>query len=502
MNNKKGSVAVFLMLILTAVLSVTAILYEGACSAAAKSISEGLGDLAGRSSLSEYHRGLKEDYGLFALYADEEKISEDLKYYIGKSLDGNSARKLGEEKSMELIRLSLESVAADTTEYSFIMSEVPEAQILDFMKYRAVYEGLDLLKQEEEVREGLIGSTAASENLQEKVQEAKEAEKRQEEEDRKAIEQEEENEGGVDQDAAAERHKRKEEKKKLKELILGQKKKNEGWWEEGDDSRVLRNQQEKNVLPSANVELKKNFDIADLLSGDVNQIMTDGRNSVYLNEYILLHFSDRVRNSSKKETFFENEVEYILCGHDNDKANLRQVRVYLFTLRTSLNLLHIYQDSQKNQLTLQAAMALAPGPGAPAVQLLIASLWAGAESERDLKDLLSGKNVPIIKRAEDWKLGLNDVMTAAVSSPSEETGRGQSYTDYLKLFLMVQSREARVIRLLDLIQLNLRLRWDKGFLVSDYCGGFAGQISFTRRMGLFPPFASSGGYTIEKIQKY
>lgn len=505
-NNKRGSTAVFLMMILAAVLGVTAVLFEGSCSAAAKSMSEGLTDLAGRSALSEYHRGLQSDYGLFGLRADEEMIAADLRYYMEQSL--SDSEDSGEE-TVKAVRLLLNGVEADSSEFSLLVPDVMEKQVLDYMKYRAVFSGLDLLKKEEELRSGLDQGTRAGKSEDELRKEAERAEREQEEADRNAIEAEKEEDGGGSGDAAEEREKREQEKKKLKDLIAGQKRRNEGTAGEGGaatggvaDDRVLRNKQEINALPSQLTDFSGVPDLAGLFSGNLQQALTEGRNSVYINEYLLLLFSNYVKDSSDKETFFRNEVEYILCGRSSDGANLRQVRAYLFTLRTSLNLAHIYADPEKRGLTLEAAAAIAPGPGAPAVQLLIASLWAGAESEQDIKLLLEGKKVPFLKGKEDWKTDLDSILAGEAGAPTDGEGRGQDYGDYLRLFLMLQSREIRLVRALDLIQLNLRLRCDREFRAADYCGGFACKAEFRRRTGLTSPFTFSGGYTIEKIQKY
>ncbi len=525
MKRKRGASAVFLTLILTAVLGVTAVLFEGACSSAARSMSEGLADLTGRSALSAYHRELKEEYGLFGLEAYEENIEDDLRYFIEESLrhdPGKAAGHGGGEAPLELVSLSLSELQTDASEYLLIRPDVLEGQILDYMKYRALFSGLDLAGEEEEMRSGLSGSAEAAELERRRNEEARRAREEQEQADRESREDEEES----DEDRAA-RRKREQAGRRLSDLIGLQRKDRDGWTPtaaSGPPQRELQNAQEIAALPSSLVDYRKTADLTSVLKGSMGEILAEGRNSVYLNGYISEHCADYV-NGPARETFFRNEIEYILCGHLGDGKNLKQIRLYLYGLRESLNLAHIYQDPAKRRMTMDMALAVAPGPGAPFVQLLIAAVWAGAETVTDVNDLLAGRAVPFIKKPEDWKLSLDSLLTAsdegidaaagAAGKPDigekgegaedagNQAGKGRgSYRDYLQLFLMIQSREARLVRLMDLIQLNMRLRCDREFRLENYCGGFYCRTVFVRRTGLLAPRLISGGYAIEKNQSY
>ena len=61
-------------------------------------------------------------------------------------------------------------------------------------------------------------------------------------------------------------------------------------------------------------------------------------------------------------------------------------------------LAHIYSDPAEKAETLAMAEILTPGAAAPATQALLASTWAYAESDNDVKLLWQGGKVPVTKR--------------------------------------------------------------------------------------------------------
>lgn len=501
LHSKKGGAAVFLAMALAGMIAVTAVLLEGACAFAAGSYMEGVCDLAARSVLSSYHRQLREDYGLFAMEAREEKIEGDLSYFI----DGTFNRKKKGKELLSLIAVRQKNVFADVSPFLLIKPDVVLEQILDYMKYRALALGWEL-SSEAWLGAGLKESAGALELARQKEEEAAQAEREQEEEDRARREEAAENPQDADPEADEEESRRRKEKKRLSQMLKEQRQRNEGegTGEERED-RVLRNRQMIRQLPSRLTDYAAFPDLGGVLGKDPEELLLTGRDSLYLDEYILLQFSSFAGKKQGKETFFQNEAEYILCGHPSDERNRKQVKAYLFTLRAGLNLSHIYGDPAKRQLTLNAALAIAPGPAAPAAQLLIATLWAGGESEQDVAALYNGERVPFVKGREDWKTDLEGILSGALAPENpagKEGGRGQSYEDYLRLFLLLSGRESRLIRLMDLIQLNMRLRYEKDFRVADYCGGFFFRADLARKNGFMMPAGLLGGRIIEKVHRY
>jgi len=160
--------------------------------------------------------------------------------------------------------------------------------------------------------------------------------------------------------------------------------------------------------------------ITDFLSGTGEALLK----SVYVNEYIIGAFKnaniDKIPVSRintygfPAETFFEKaEVEYIIFGGKKEKTNARLAQLSIFGIRMGLNLIHIYMDSKKTAAALSAALAVSgwTGFGVPIVKNLIILGWAAGESYLDLKDLNNGKDVPVYKTENTWKLGLGSLLS-------------------------------------------------------------------------------------------
>ncbi len=128
----------------------------------------------------------------------------------------------------------------------------------------------------------------------------------------------------------------------------------------------------------------------------------------------------RLRNRSERKPYmyFENEIEYIIGGSDNEKTNVSNVQSKILLIRFTLNTLHIYLDpvKMKDVYTIAGSIAGIGGPlvAAFAVHLIAALIvmgWSMAESVFDLKLLMKGESVPIFKTSKNWILsaqgGLN-----------------------------------------------------------------------------------------------
>lgn len=86
---------------------------------------------------------------------------------------------------------------------------------------------------------------------------------------------------------------------------------------------------------------------------------------------------------------------------------------------------------------------------------LILGAWAFAEAAVDVRLLLDGKKVELIKKSGDWNISLLDLFTGNLSG-SGKGGAGLSYQDYLSIFLGLMNRDMKVARSLDIVEMDLR----------------------------------------------
>ena len=259
--------------------------------------------------------------------------------------------------------------------------------------------------------------------------------------------------------------------------------------------RTLKNSRVINSLPSRQLEFLNQgiLDILDIL--DIDRLEEIGTDKMLLLLYISEHFRYNLDSSAWDNTFFVNEIEYILSGRLNDRSNHNVVKSSLFALRTGINLKHLNSDPQKKEAIATAASLITPGPKAEATKILIAGMWASAEALNDIKRLEKGGRVPLIKTNEDWKLSLESVLEDNHEdlAGNNENDEGLSYRDYLLLFLCFKNKEVILIRAMDLIQLNIQGNYNEDFNLSRCYFGFSYRYSILKKFNfLMSPSFKNG----------
>lgn len=194
----------------------------------------------------------------------------------------------------------------------------------------------------------------------------------------------------------------------------------------------------------------------------LEQAMTAEYCQVFFN-----HFCD----TEEKETAYE--MEYLLFGKDTDKENLIQTVEMLLAVREGMNLIHILGDSEKRSQarTLAASIVGAAGllPLVSITAFLIMGLWAFGEAVADIRALLNGGKVPVLKGKEDWCLSLDGLLEFAAKGrvrESESRESGLRYQQYLTIFLFASPGTRMLYRMMDMIEMNLS-REQKGFQLSN-----------------------------------
>lgn len=170
------------------------------------------------------------------------------------------------------------------------------------------------------------------------------------------------------------------------------------------------------------------------------------------------------------------ELEYVLQGALEDRENLEKTVSQIFLMRQGVNFLQILQDGAMRQEARGLAAVIT---GAAGLSLLtdicacfIMGVWAMGETLMDLRVLMRGGAVPLWKRKEEWKLSLEGLLHMGERKKLSETEEGfhdrregvLDYRDYLKLLLLMEDVRDKQMRMLDVIQMNIR-RKEEGFLL-------------------------------------
>jgi len=426
--NKKGGVIVFLSSILITMIMVSMVFVHASRSIGGAAYTDAVLELAGRSSLSEFDRRLKDDYGIFAFYGYEDLVAANIHFYASASFDKKipDEFKWGFGTIIDLFRLDLQKVDVSLASYSLMDVNVLEEQISEHMNYIIAQKGIDYIRNK------------WRNNNQ--------------------------NESSADDENSANRQ----------------------------SNRELRNRSEIESLPSSGSRTGGvNMALLEQISeSSAPDFLNEGLLTVKINEYILSHFNNAAIQNIKEDTFFTYEVEYILFGNFSDSRNLEVFRRNFLILRSALNLTHIMTNPEKRELARNISSMF--GKFAPIAFTAIVTAWSIAEAENDARRLMDGKNVALFKTNDTWALSLENAVRVIAeyddegeiidvhASPrpirgyvSPKSSSGMSYMEYLRLFLYFQNRETKLLRTMDLIQLNFRGSYYEDFLIKDHYTGFS-----------------------------
>lgn len=196
--------------------------------------------------------------------------------------------------------------------------------------------------------------------------------------------------------------------------------------------------------------------------------------SLFFCQYLLEHFGNAV--DQKKENMLSYEMEYILEGKESDQENLKGIVKKLLLMRSGANYLYLLTDTVKQAeaetlaLTLSTAIALPVLSGLVKQALLVA--WAFGEAVMDVRALLEGKRVALVKTSETWQLQLSGLLklgTAEDQNEGMDAEGGLRYKEYLMFLYFLKSEQVCIMRALDLIELNLKKKTGTEAFRVDHC---------------------------------
>lgn len=174
------------------------------------------------------------------------------------------------------------------------------------------------------------------------------------------------------------------------------------------------------------------------------------------------------------------EVEYLICGKNNDYDNLSSVVNKIILHRLPFNFIYLMTDKARLAKIEAIAITLSLIPGVPyaAVKYLLVGCWAYAETIVEVKSLLSGNKIPYIKKPETWITDIENLGNIGnVESIDYEGIAGIDYKEFLML-LMAENIQKLYYRMADIIQLNMR-QFDEDFLIENMIYVWTFDISGT-----------------------
>jgi len=168
------------------------------------------------------------------------------------------------------------------------------------------------------------------------------------------------------------------------------------------------------------------------------------------------------------------QLEYLLFGKSNDFDNLDAFAEQMFRARYVINAAYLFTNSTKvNQASALAATVTA---GIGSVQLsevvktTILFSWCYAETMQDLRILFDGKAVAWVKDDNTWNVPLSELLTFTATLDSYRVAEGgKKYCDYLLEFLLLKDEKILRMRLMDIMEMDIRMTAGNRYFGMDSC---------------------------------
>lgn len=163
---------------------------------------------------------------------------------------------------------------------------------------------------------------------------------------------------------------------------------------------------------------------------------------ILLQQYLLSYMSNFLEQYSERALTYE--VEYLLGGKSSDKENLQLVVSKILAIREAANFLYLISDPIKNQEAEGLATSIGGVSLNPAIikviKVGILTAWALAESILDVRALLEGKRIPLLKSQETWTIELENIMNITKEfSTAKDSALGLNYENYLGILLLFEN---------------------------------------------------------------
>ena len=411
-GKERGSITLFLALILSLLLSLVCTSIESVCMASARTQILNSMDIGLYSVFGQYDRKLLEEYDLFALdgsmgggQLNLAKICDNLESYMKPVLKQNSQK--------------LELHQSGLTGYRLLTDECGEVfyqQIVQYMQETLGSKGVQLLlnkmsdrerKTEEADLKAKQAETGGSidrydsemnQASQKSRQAAQEAENRQQQE------------GQISTQPAPTQPQadnpisiiKRIMKMGILELVLP------------PGREISTRTVSKDTMVSGR-QLQQGMEMPDGVTADSSY--TSG---VLFQQYLMNHLGNYTDPSKESLAY---QMEYIFGGRDNDIDNLKSV----------------------------------------ASKLLFISVL-------DVRELFAGGKIPLVKTSADWQISLSNLssLMEGLDSMRKNNEHGLSYEDYLQVLILPVSKEKKVMRAMDMIEDAIRKKGRANFYM-DSC---------------------------------
>ncbi|MBQ2900479.1 MAG: hypothetical protein IJE49_01365 [Agathobacter sp.] len=197
----------------------------------------------------------------------------------------------------------------------------------------------------------------------------------------------------------------------------------------------------------------------DFSNGLMERVLAEGKDyadsevgwqeRILLQQYLLTYMSSFQNVQEGRALSYE--LEYLLGQKSSDIENLKSVTTKLLAIREAANFLYLLSNPAK---VAQADAAAALIVGASLNPILfeivktgILTAWAFVESILDVRALLAGKRIALLKSEETWTSELANLgeITKGFAMAKESTW-GLNYENYIGVLLLLENEQTLAMR--------------------------------------------------------
>ena len=180
---------------------------------------------------------------------------------------------------------------------------------------------------------------------------------------------------------------------------------------------------------------------------------------ILLQQYLLTYMSNFVEK--KEERALTYEIEYLLGKRNTDIENLEITVTKLMLIREACNFLYLLSSPTRMAQAEALAVLLIGASTNPvlieAVKIGILTAWALGESILDVRALLGGKKILLIKNEDSWTLELDKIaMLSDTDSNAKDCAMGFGYETYLGILLLFEKEQTLAMHAMNLQEATIR----------------------------------------------
>lgn len=204
-----------------------------------------------------------------------------------------------------------------------------------------------------------------------------------------------------------------------------------------------------------------------------NENVNTVTDNLLFQEYMMSHLSHY--GNGEESSGMVYQLEYIIGGKYSDMENLKAVVNQLLLMREAANMVYLVKDPVRQAEIHQMALVICSAIGLPAIEgivsLALQAAWSFGESVLDVRQLLQGGKIPMVKTSATWKLSLEQLsqLPQILSETQESQHTGMDYENYLRILIGLQNTEEQLWRTMDMVENTVRAVSGKENFCMDHC---------------------------------